>query len=992
MAILEAHFGLGGSFSLYMEGSKKIAYEGIEFTNAEITKRQAVISENCLAYLRAWESGNVDPKLEPYQEPAFEALLRFAHENGEVVLTNEDILHIRSGYLDEPTSFGKTAVIARFLEAVKIGTLPTPDSQVPIRALIGTMAQHAVKQTASFSDMSRGLKKFLPHANVTANFADHPDLSGDAALITYRALLLLAKANRLNALPFDIGIGDEAHNLLGRETSKIWRSFAIGRRTIGLTATPEYGPHKKLDKLFDELIHSSDLRTLVVAGKLSGVQVLGFGTGVEIEGGNEAKDFTDANLEALLRNTQRNQAICDITAALVAEGRRGIINALPGEGLFHPQLLAGALHGRTITDEFGVERQIRAAAIGTHISNKQCDKILEAFHKGEYDVIVQVDKINQSFDSADIGFIVNASPTLSQVRSTQRIGRVMRPNEEWPIKIIIEFIDDVKGSRMLHTAWHVLGETEMRQNAVVASKDLLDDLEAQTTLKKQPIKNQTIKQTATKKRRISVPNPADFNELLQAMHNDYTVRLIDSLLLAENKGYGPPPKGWRELRRVVESKFTDRSLGIDGIRGLLERKGDDYCKLASSSRGPTYFVSPEAERFLETYEFPEQAPSADWKTEREIAAEFGITRDTVQRCSKGMETKDYLTRRINRVHAHFSPEQIATIVERAKQLAQQEATAKTLVAARSLANEPGVNWNHTSINFFLVSYYGIEGILLKSEKGPEARYYTAEEADLVRRHRRHGFQVTQLQLKKRQIIDLEAESGHTRDEILAAAKKLGLNGHVKDGRFKDPDGSYHYTEFAAPAVAQKIVDHLRNPPSLQKPRPAPAPANPLPRPKHVPDKAAPASHNEKDDGTSEDVYSNLRLLDAPCVASTIPILVQRAGLPPGSVNKKNDRYFATPAIILELAAHIQTYPIATYEMHTPASIAKRFKVDVNDIVSIASRAVADIRKEAGLFRGREDDSGRAGVLEIYYSHRLAIAIERYIVAQKQRMTKKARKQ
>lgn len=972
-----------------MEKLARIAYEDIEFTSAEIVRRQAAISENSLAYLQDWRSGAVDPKLEPYQEPAFEALLRFTHENGQAILTDEDVRHIQSGYLDEPTSFGKTAIIARFLEAVKIGTLPTPDSRVPIRALIGTLSQYAVKQTASLRDMSRGLKKFLPNANITANFADHPDLSGDACLITYRALLLLARANKLNNLPFDIGIGDEAHNLLGRETSKIWRAFAVGRRTVGLTATPEYGPHKKLDMLFDERIHSSDLRSLIVAGELSGVQVLGFGTGARIESGTGRDDFSEVSLEPLLRNTRRNQAICNITTALVAEGRQVIVNALPGEGLFHAQLIAGALHSREYIDASGVKRKLRAAAIGTHISSKQCDKILEAFREGDYDVIVQIDKINQSFDGPNVGAIVNAAPTLSQVRSTQRVGRVMRPNEEWPIKIIVEFIDDVEGPRMQHTAWHVLGETEMKQGVVVASKELLDELDAQAKSQKQPAKNQESKQSESKKRRICVPSVEDFDELLQAMHQDYAVRLVDSLLLAANKGYGPPPKGWRELRRVVESKFSDRSLGLDGIRGLLERKGDDFCQLSRSSRGPAYFISPEAEHFLDGYEFPEAAPNDAWKTEREIAREHNLTRDVVRRCSKDLETRDFLIPQINRVHAHFGPEQIATIAQRAKQLKEQEAMAKTLIAATALASEPGVNWDRASIHYFLVSHYGVEGMLLKSGPGPDGRYYTVDEADLVRRHRKHSFQVTQAELKKRQIVDLEAESGHTRDEIMIAASELRLTEHVKDGRYKDRKGAYHYTELAAAPVADKILNHLQNPPLAQS-KPSPPSRMASSRSAINKESPLPAPVDDTKEGNDElqDVSVGLRSLDAPCQPSIIPLLIRYAKLDPNSFERRRDRYLADENAILDLADHIQTYPIATYEMETPKSIAERLNVELEYVLLVASRAVANIGKEAGLYRGREDEEGNAGMLEIYYSHRLSSAIIRYVAAQKQRMIKK----
>lgn len=970
-----------------MEKLAKIAYEGIEFTNVEIARRQAAISENSLAYLQDWRSGAVDPKLETYQESAFEALLRFTHENGKAILTDEDIMHIQSGYLDEPTSFGKTAIIARFLEAVKIGTLPTPDSRVPIRALIGTLSQYAVKQTASLQDMSRGLKKFLPDTNITANFADHPDLSGDACLLTYRALLLLAKANKLNSLPFDIGIGDEAHNLLGPETSKIWRAFAIGRRTIGLTATPEYGPHKKLDMLFNERIHASDLRSLVVAGKLSGVQVLGFGTGVQIESGRGNNDFSDASLEPLRRNTRRNQAICDITTALVAEGRQVIVNALPGEGLFHAQLIAGALHDCEYVDVFGIKRKIRAAAIGTHISSKRCDEILEVFRGGGCDVIVQVDKINQSFDCPDVGAIVNAAPTLSQVRSTQRIGRVMRPNEEWPIKIIVEFIDDVKGTRTQHTAWQVLGEMEMKQGVVVASKELLDELEAQAKSEKQPAKDQKSKQSVTKKKRIAVPSVEDFDQLLQAMHQEYSVRLVDSLLLASNEGYGPPPKHWSELRRVVENKFSDRSLGFDGIRGLLERKGGDFCRLFSSSRGPAYFVSPEAEDFLDGYEFPEVTPSDAWKTEREIVLEHNLTRNVVRRCSRDMKTRDFLSRRINRVHAHFGPEQIATIVQRAEQLTEQEAMAKTLIAATALASEPEVDWERVSIHYFLVSHYGVEGRLLKSDGGPYGRYYTVEEANLVRRHRRHSFQVTQAELKKRQIVDLAAESGHTRDEIMAAASELELVEHIKDGRYKDRDGVYHYTELAVAPVADEILNHLHNPP-LTQPKLSPASrtvSQPIDKESPMP---IPADHTKEGNGELQDVGAGLRSLDTPCQPSIIPLLIRYAKLEPRSFERRGERYFATENAILDLADHIQTYPIATYEMKTPKSMAERLSVELNDILLIVSRAVANIRKEAGLYRGREDEKGNAGKLEVYYSHSLAVAIERYVIAQKQRMNQK----
>lgn len=996
-------------------------YEQVDFTPAEIAQRQAALSENCGAYLQAWRAGEVNPGLFPYQEHAFETLLNYTYNTGRAARSQPEE-PVRTGYMDEPTSFGKTALIARYLEAMKIGTLPTPDSPIPLRVLIGTRSPNAVDSMASTKDLSRGLKFFLPDLDVTTCFGAKKDMRGHAVAATYAYLLRLARQDALKRYFFDGVIADEAHDLLGPVTSQVWREYSVGKRAVGLTASPEYGKHKNLNQLFDDLIDRNDLRSLAESGDLSGVQVLGFGTGLELTSKSRGDDYNDAELEPLRRDKRRNQAICDITAQMIAEGRRGIINAMGGEKMYHPQLLAGALHGRKVTDEFGEDKVIRAASIGTHRSAKENDAILEGFKKGDYDVVVQVDKINQSFDCDEVAFIVNAAPTCSPVRAIQRVGRLMRPNAEWPIKIIIEFIDDIKGKRPLYTAWHVLGESEIRQRATVAPPDLIEQVDKEKPYWQfnfQP-REITPNQSQEAAKHLT-PTQTDFNELLQEMYNDFSYRLVDAFLVKSRQDRPAPPKGWTELREVVEREYSEATLGVDGIRGLLQREGGDgFCRAAHGERGTTFFVSPEGQEFLRGYTFPEQPPSRKWLTEREIATKYDLTRDTVRRCSADLQPTDYLIAHSNRIHGHFSPLQIATILRRAEELQDQEAQTKKLISAQDLATEPGVEWGAKSIHFFLVTYYGIEGRILKTGgKGADGRFYDETEADLVRRHRRHDMQPSQAELRQRRIIDLQAHSHRTREEILAAARALDLEEFVFDGRYLTPEGSFCYTELARPAIAEKILEQLRNPASALPPAPTSPAPEPPPPPPPAPKKEAPVlppvftdqplSWEQRQNAVSAtrppkvmrqpkpppqipqspspppavasasepswpDVATGLGVLGIHCPSNIIPSVARRAGHR-NNIKKQGRGYGASETTIADIAAFIaDNVPEVKPGMETPEAVAARLGEPVERIVEIVGGLNRDLEAVSGVYRGPKDEQGHFA-LDRYYHAPLVKVIE-----------------
>lgn len=795
-------------------------------------ERRLALTQDFLDYAMAVENGTLQSGLLPHQRPAFTATATFLREQA---LTLEGTGNLTvSGYLDLPTSFGKTVMMAKMARAAGIGK-PGPEGTRQRRALILVPSQAAVVQT--IGDKEGGFGQHAPEINCTPYYSGAKDLSGDTVVMTYSSFLRLVRRIQQGEITdpqFDLILCDEAHHTLGEETRQALDIYRQGRIAIGLTATPEYGEDETIEHLFKHQIYKSELLPLIEAGVLNGVQLIGLATGSKVKaaprkGSRRYADFVEKDLRSLRFDDDRNVAILEITKHLVAEGRRGIVNAIGGDNCDHAIMLAAALHGTEVTDAMGHTKVIRAAAIGDFVPGNERRKILNDYKAGDLDVIVQVKILNESWDEDEVGFIVNGSPTASKVVAFQRVGRGMRVSKDWPLTVIVELMDDFAGKKKPVTAWHVFEDEEFVQSKILTNpetKQLItrthkaktkQDLGHAATTEIAPSAPETATPTPTKatveEEKEAVVAPAATTptkptprsplfdtgmmaERLREMSEDFTLRVSRELTIRAQKGeLGPPQPGWiplYSLGRYVSGK----GMGIHALRSAIINEGNMGCELAQTPQGAQYFVPAAAEHFVRNYEVTAYAPAGYYNC-ADMERAWGVARTLLEATIKRLEAagkikaetfrSPTIKRKLNYyTKPHFDIIE-AEVKARLDRIPKEE-DAITLIT--DLAEEVGQRRN--TVQFFLVRHHGITGRPATSPKyNRETTGYDATEAGIVRFHYSH-IEMPKGGLPMEQ---LEQRLGMDETAIIARATELQLGDLLKKGRYTDAGGNYHYTLF-----------------------------------------------------------------------------------------------------------------------------------------------------------------------------------------------------
>lgn len=420
------------------------------------------------------------------EEARVEASELFDHQSDTVRKTLDFLLHpetdasgnfIRKGYIELPTGTGKTAIFTRLLDVINKNP---KDPQKKLKSLVLVSRLDQVDQTrGDRGAKKRGFARFASRTSVSEYHKDVKDLSGDAVIMTYRSFNRLVQPNKLPPDMFDIVICDEAHNVLGEQTRDSIERYTQDKLTIGLTATPEYGGNKHICDVMPTEIHSMGLKEAVYDGLLSPLQVLAVATNEEIPVVNRFGDYTDDELAGLIEHEWRNQKAVEFAAAFIEGGTQGVISCVPGRDCEHALRLAGQLASQVIVDpKNNMLRPIRAVAVTSDLSKEDRRVIYEQYDRGQIDVLTYVDMLDESWDSEAAKFLINLRPTASPLKATQRVGRILRPNDEVGLATVIEFIDISKKPQQ--TVFHVLGEDTFEPRRVYGRGQDSDNPNAQS--------------------------------------------------------------------------------------------------------------------------------------------------------------------------------------------------------------------------------------------------------------------------------------------------------------------------------------------------------------------------------------------------------------------------------------------------------------------------------------------------------------------------------
>lgn len=222
-------------------------------------------------------------------------------------------------------------------------------------------------------------------------------------------------------------IVDEAHHAPAVTFQTVLARLPA-RWRIGLTATPERedGLGPLLDFTLGERLFEVGCGELVDAGFLRAPAVEALFT--EFAFDYRGPEDHAVCLAALVADEKRNAAIADLAAREAADGRTVLV--LSGR-VDHCRALAALVRAR------GARAEV---LIGATSKTERSD-ILERFRKGQVRVIVASTLADEGLDVPRLDRIVLAFPGRAAGRTTQRLGRLMRPHPGKAQPILWDVVD-----------------------------------------------------------------------------------------------------------------------------------------------------------------------------------------------------------------------------------------------------------------------------------------------------------------------------------------------------------------------------------------------------------------------------------------------------------------------------------------------------------------------------------------------------------------------
>ena len=211
---------------------------------------------------------------------------------------------------------------------------------------------------------------------------------------------------------------DEAHHALAKTYKEMWERFPKAK-FLGLTATPCRLNGKGFTDLFDVLVQSWDVPEFISKGRLATYDFVSIKSdGVtqrlidSLQKRGADGDYQNKEMDMLLN---KKPSIERLYRSLEEFGkdRKGIVYAI---NISHAQKIA------KLYQKHGV----KAIAIDSKTPATERQQDIEAFKKGDIQVLVNVDIFSEGFDCPDVEFVQLARPTLSLAKYLQMVGRGLR--------------------------------------------------------------------------------------------------------------------------------------------------------------------------------------------------------------------------------------------------------------------------------------------------------------------------------------------------------------------------------------------------------------------------------------------------------------------------------------------------------------------------------------------------------------------------------------
>ena len=355
-------------------------------------------------------------ELRPYQQEAKEAIF----EQWETV--DKTLLVL-------PTGCGKTVVFAKVTEeCVRHG------DRVLILAHRGELLSQAADKLGKVTGLGCATEK-----------AEESCL-GSWFRVTVGSVQTLMREKRLSQFPedyFDTIIIDEAHHCISDSYQKVLKHFPEAK-VLGVTATPDRGDMRNLGQVFESLAYEYTLPKAIKEGYLSPIKALTLPLKLDLSGvGIQAGDFKTQELATAL-----DPYLYQIAEEMVnyCMERKTVV--------FLP-LVKTSQKFRDILNEKG----FHAAEVNG--DSKDRAEVLEAFDRGDYNVLCNSMLLTEGWDCPSVDCVVVLRPTKVRSLYSQMVGRGTRlyPGKEH--LLLLDFLWHTERHELCHPASLICTDEEV---------------------------------------------------------------------------------------------------------------------------------------------------------------------------------------------------------------------------------------------------------------------------------------------------------------------------------------------------------------------------------------------------------------------------------------------------------------------------------------------------------------------------------------------------
>lgn len=356
-------------------------------------------------------------ELRPYQQEAKEAVFE-QWENG----TRRTLLVL-------PTGCGKTIVFAKITEdCVRHGD----------RVLILAHRGELLEQAADKIHKATGLGCAVEKAEESCQ--------GSWFRIVVGSVQTMMREKRLGRFPadyFNTIIIDEAHHCISDSYQRVLQHFPEAH-VLGVTATPDRGDMRNLGQYFETLAYEYTLPKAIKEGYLCPIKALTIPlkidmSSVSVQAGDfKAGDISTALDPYLERIAQEMEKHCKDKKTVV----------------FLP-LVKTSQKFRDILNDHGFQ----AAEVNGDSQNRS--EVLEAFEKGNYNVLCNSMLLTEGWDCPSVDCVVVLRPTKVRSLYCQMVGRGTRLSLGKDHLLLLDFLWHTERHELCHPASLICQDEEV---------------------------------------------------------------------------------------------------------------------------------------------------------------------------------------------------------------------------------------------------------------------------------------------------------------------------------------------------------------------------------------------------------------------------------------------------------------------------------------------------------------------------------------------------